>query len=100
MDMVAQESKRKGDKKGFENPAQEKCDGAELDICPDLLLGLLGAAAAAAFAVLFTQITMAGRKKKRSTDTFEPVDLGTQLQDVYWHLGILKLPHPFLPYAR
>lgn len=88
-DQVAAESKRKGDKKGIENPAQEKCDGASVDICPDLILGALGAAAAAAFAVLFTQITNAGRKKKRSTDTLEPVGFTTWLEDLTFHLGTL-----------
>ncbi len=84
--MVMAESHRKGDHKGKPNPAQKNCDGAELDICPDLVLAALAAALAAGFAVLFTLITMAGRRKRRSTDTFEPVPLESVLQDVF-HSG-------------
>ncbi len=87
--MVVSESKRKGDMKGRPNPAQENCDGSDLDICPDLILAALGAALAAAFAVLFTLITAAGRRKKRSTaDDSIPIPFTSVVQDVYWNLGI------------
>lgn len=56
----------------------------DVDICPDLLLAGLAAAGAAAFVVLFTQITMAGRKKKRSTDTGKPVKFLKVIEDLYW----------------
>ena len=51
---------------GFANPAMEMC--FELDICPDLLIGLFGAFAAAAIAALYTAITMIPppRRKRRS----------------------------------
>ena len=62
----------------------DNCMGAELDICPDLLLAGLAAAAAAAFVALFTAITMAGRKKKRSTDEFLSVPFTQTLQDLFW----------------
>ncbi len=91
--MVVSESKRKGDMKGRPNPAQENCDGSDLDICPDLILAALGAALAAAFAVLFTLITAAGRRKKRSTDAYTPVQLSTVLEDLSWNLGKSKSIH-------
>lgn len=52
--------------KGKPNPAQEACSDFDLDICPDLLLAGIAAAAAAAFALLYTAITMAQRRKRRS----------------------------------
>ena len=58
--------------------------GATLDICPDLLLAGLALAAAGAFMALFTAITMAGRKKKRSTDQLLPVSPSETIQDVLW----------------
>lgn len=91
VDLVAQESKRKGNKKGVKNPAQHKCKGSELDICPDLILAALAAFAAAAFAVLFTQITMAGRKKRRKRSLKEDkLDKFSLLKDVSWHLGTVS----------
>ena len=83
--MVVAESNRKGDMKGRPNPAQENCDGSDLDICPDLILAALGAALAAGFAILFTLITSAGKRRKRSSDT--PVQLSTVLEDISWNLG-------------
>jgi len=86
-DLVASASHRKGDKKGRPNPAQENCDGSDLEICPDLILGALGAALAAGFAALFTAITMAGRRKRRSLSN-EVVQYDTLLEDLAWHLGV------------
>ncbi len=85
--MVMAGSHRKGDTKGRPNPAQDNCDGSDLDICPDLILAALGAALAAGFAILFTLITAQGRRKKRTSDTLEPVSFTTVLEDVYWNLG-------------
>jgi len=86
-DLLASASHRKGDTKGRPNPAQENCDGSDLDICPDLILGALGAALAAGFAILFTQITMAGRRKKRSNSQNVNMQYTSLLEDVAWHLG-------------
>ncbi len=88
--MMVAES-RKGNTKGRPNPAQENCDGSDLEICPDLVLAALAAAAAAAFGILFTLITGAGRKKKRSTDNAEPVVFSTWLEDMLWHLGTITI---------
>jgi len=88
--MVASASTRKGDEKGRPNPAQENCDGSDLELCPDLVLAALAAAAAAGFAVLYTQITMAGRKKKRSADSRLDMPLANWMEDMYWHLGTLS----------
>ncbi len=85
--MVGSESHRKGDMKGRPNPAQENCDGSDLDICPDLVLAALGAALAAGFAILFTLITSAGRRRKRSVDEEVPVPFTAVLQDLSWNLG-------------
>lgn len=85
--MVASASTRKGDEKGRPNPAQENCDGSDLELCPDLVLAALAAAAAAGFAILYTQITMAGRRKKRSSDTKQAMPVAAWLEDMYWHLG-------------
>ncbi len=82
--MVASASK-KGDTKGRPNPAQENC--GDLDICPDLVLAVFGAALAAAFAILYTLITSAGRRKKRSIDKLAPVALNSKFQDLFWNLG-------------
>lgn len=62
----------------------DNCDGFDLDICPDLLLAGLALAAAGAFVALFTAITMAGRRKKRSV-VDEPVGWSNVLEDLYWH---------------
>ncbi len=86
-DLIASSSNRKGDTKGKPNPAQSNCDGSSLDICPDLILAAFGAALAAGFAVLFTLITAAGRRKKRSADSYAPVQLSTVLEDLSWNLG-------------
>ena len=86
--MVVSESKKKGDMKGRPNPAQENCDGSDLDICPDLILAALGAALAAIFAILFTLITSAGRRRKRSIVEDAPVPFTAVLQDLSWNLGI------------
>ncbi len=87
-DMAVSESKRKGDMKGRPNPAQENCDGSDLDICPDLILAALGAALAAGFAILFTLITAAGRRKKRSAAASSaPVHFTDVLEDISWNLG-------------
>ena len=40
-----------------------------IDICPDLLLAGIAAAAAAAFVFLYQQITLKGRRKKRAMDS-------------------------------
>ncbi len=88
--MMVAESTRKGDMKGRPNPAQENCDGSDLELCPDLVLAALAAVAAAAFGVLFTLITGAGRKKKRSTDLLDPVPFNHWIEDLSWHLGILN----------
>lgn len=85
--MMAAESKRKGEHKGIENPAQKNCDGSDLDICPDLIVAALGAAMAAGFAILFTLITAAGRRKKRSSDRVEPVPFSSVIEDLAWNLG-------------
>lgn len=61
----------------------DNCDGVDVEICPDLLLAGIAAAAAAAFAILFTAITMAGRRKKRSYDT-KAVSTLKILTDLYW----------------
>ncbi len=82
--MVASASK-KGDTKGRPNPAQENC--GDLDICPDLVLAVFGAALAAAFAILYTLITSAGRRKRRRRDAGVPVDASSKFQDVFWNLG-------------
>ena len=61
----------------------DNCMGFDIDICPDLLLAGLAAAAAGFFGVLFTAITMAGRKKKRSLDDFSPVSAGQKFDDLF-----------------
>ena len=40
-----------------------------IDICPDLLLAALAAAAAAGFFAIYIAITMAGKRKKRSSES-------------------------------
>ena len=40
-----------------------------IDICPDLLLAGIAAAAAAAFVFLYQQITLKGKRKKRALDS-------------------------------
>ncbi len=77
---------------GRPNPAQETCDGSDLNICPDLVLAAFGALYAAAFLVLFTLITAASaagrRKRKRSADLeHRPVRMGDVLMDTFWNLG-------------
>ncbi len=65
----------------------DNCDGFDIDICPDLLLAAIGAAAAGAFAILFTAITMAGRRKKRSIDEANnrpDIDTLQLATDMYW----------------
>lgn len=52
-------------KVGKPNPAMDMC--FELQVCPDLLFGALAAAAAGAFYFIYTAVTMAARKKKRSS---------------------------------
>lgn len=84
--MVASASThRKGDHVGIENPAQKNCGGFTVDLCPDLIIAGLGAAMAAGFAILFTQITAAGRKKKRSAGNGG--NLISFLEDLSWNLG-------------
>lgn len=61
--MVGSHSKQH--KVGKPNPAMDMC--FELEVCPDLLFGAIAAAASAAFYFIYTAITMAGRKKKRSS---------------------------------
>ncbi len=85
--MVGSESNRKSDMKGKPNPAQENCDGSDLDICPDLILAAFGAALAAGFAVLFTLITSAGRRRKRSVADNPAIEFSTILEDLSWNLG-------------
>ena len=63
---------------------EDNCEGIGLDICPDILLAALAAAAAGAFVALFTAITMAGRRKKRSTDLFLPVSPSETVGDILW----------------
>ena len=66
----------------------DNCMGLDLDICPDLLLAGIAAAAAGFFAALFTAITMAGRKKKRSIDDASgrpAIGFDKVIADFYWH---------------
>ena len=60
----------------------DNCDDFELDICPDLLLAAIASAAAAAFALLYTAITMAGRRKRRELNPEIPGE--SLFLDIYW----------------
>ena len=75
-------------KKGKPNPAQEDC--FELEICPDLILAAMAAAAAGAFTLLYTAITMAKRRKRRALNA--PLDESSLIQDAFW-LGTLSPLH-------
>lgn len=80
-------SKKKDPKFGI---VDDNCDGFDIDICPDLLLAGIAAAAAGAFVFLYTAITMAGRRKKRSIDQANnrpEVPTYKLLADLYW-IGI------------
>ena len=83
-------SKKGNVKVGKPNPAMEMC--FELEICPDLILAGIAAAAAAAFAILFTEITMAGRKRRRALDSYEPVSLSKVLEDLYASGNVIVSP--------
>ena len=62
----------------------DNCMGLSVDICPDLLLAGLALAGAAAFVALFTAITMAGRRKKRSVGELMARPLEDDLKDIFW----------------
>ena len=51
----------------------DNCDGAEVDICPDLLIAGLALFGAGAFAALYMAITMAASKKRRKRSLGQPV---------------------------
>ena len=68
--------------KGYGSSGDDGC--GDIDICPDLLLAGLAAAGAAAFVVLFTLITMNGRKKKRSLSGYKPVKFVDVIRDFLW----------------
>ena len=55
---------------------------AQVDLCPDFLIGALFAAGAAAFYLLYAAITKAGRRKKRKAEQFP---LLSQVQNVLYH---------------
>ena len=78
-------------KKGRPNPAMEMC--LELNICPDLLLAGIAAAAAGAFFFLYQAITMAGRRRKRSSDLLYNVMFINTIQMGMSHI-YLYLPLP------
>lgn len=53
-----------------------------IDICPDLLLGAIAAAAAVAFVLIYQGITMAVRRRKRSENVSE--DFFGRFQDIFY----------------
>ena len=68
-----------GSKSSYEKDVGTNC--ANIDICPDFLIGALFAAGAAAFYVLYAAITKAGRRKKRKAEQYP---LLTQVQDILY----------------
>ena len=66
----------------------DNCDGAKLDICPDLLIAGLALFGAAAFAAVYTAITMAASRRRRKRTLDQPIDWVRALWDFYW-IGIV-----------
>ena len=93
VDLIASagSSKNKNVKFGI---VDDNCDGAEVDICPDLLIAGLALFGAGAFAALYMAITMAASKKRRKRDLGQPVTSQGIIHDIFW-LGSY-LSHPFL----
>lgn len=77
-----------GDKKDVKfGIVDDNCDGFDVEICPDLLVAGLAAFGAAAFAALYTAITMKGRKRRRRSALYDPKSSWDSFQDLF-HIGI------------
>ena len=59
---------------GYDDTSPGSC--FSLDICPDLILAAIAAAAAAGFYLLYITVTMAGRKRKKRS-------LPVECQNIY-----------------
>ena len=78
-----------GTNKGKEKDVGTNC--ATIDICPDILIGAIFAAAAVAFYLLYMAITKAGRRKRQA----EKFPLLSQVQDILYKgtVCLVFLPH-------
>ena len=74
-----------GTKSNYGNEVGTDC--ANIDICPDFLIGAIFAAGAAAFLLFYLAITKAGRRKKRNVEQFP---MFSQVKDVLYQ-GITLL---------
>ena len=83
-DLLASSAFDSGSSK-YEKDVGTNC--AQIDICPDFLIGAIFAAGAAAFYFLYVAITKAGRRKKRRAEKFP---LLSQVQNILYH-GITPL---------
>ena len=68
-----------GTKSSYGNSVGTDC--ANIDICPDFLIGAIFAAGAAAFLLFYLAITKAGRRKKRNVEQFPMM---SQVKDVLY----------------
>lgn len=67
---------------GLPNPAMEMC--FELEICPDLIMAAIAAAAAAAFYIIYEAISMKGKRKRSLASSMaEKMSLGNMLDGFY-----------------
>lgn len=74
-----------GTKSSYGNSVGTDC--ANIDICPDFLIGAIFAAGAAAFLLFYLAITKAGRRKKRNVEQFPVL---SQVKDVLYQ-GTIEL---------
>ena len=75
-----------GTKHGKDKDLGTNC--ATIDICPDILIAAIFAAAAAVFVLLYMAITKAGRRRKRNATTFPILE---QVQDVVYNGSVLAV---------
>ena len=78
-----------GTKSSYGNSVGTDC--ANIDICPDFLIGAIFAAGVAAFLLFYLAITKAGRRKKRNVEQFPMM---SQVKDVLYQ-GTISFLTPF-----
>ena len=69
---------------GLPSPAQESCSMLDLDLCPDLLMGAIAAAAAVAFYIIYEAISLKGKRKRSFASSIaQKMSLGNILDGFY-----------------